>query len=277
MEAIDTPADATVLLGGTIGTFERWCTFVPQELGPATNALISKPSWSAAITFVGAADEVIQHYSLAMANTLPAHEAAVSELLHLSLPRVFISGWIGTTRSLGFDVACGLAGELRHWVIEIKSAGIAPGALKVSEFLPGAEGTRPFPDPVTMSYVTAALVARRLSETQSSTYVEKLARIQSALGLRPTELARLIGVSREGLRKWSMGSPIAPERWPDIDRLYATVSRLLSFFKEEALPSIVRRPSTALQNQTALDWLMSRQHEQLLAAYERIASYATGP
>ena len=105
------------------------------------------------------------------------------------------------------------------------------------------------------------------------TYLYKLERVRSLLALKPAELAKLVGVSREALRQWHGGAQISSERWADIDRLVSTVNRLASYFKPEALPSIVRRRAQALNQQTAFDWLASKRYDELLSQYEAALTY----
>jgi hypothetical protein len=120
-----------------------------------------------------------------------------------------------------------------------------------------------------VAYLASAAIDQYMSESGQSDYQYKLERIQSLLGLRPSELARIIDVSREGLRQWQSGASIASERRPEIDQLYDLALWLAQHIKPQALPSFVRRRIPAIGDQTPIDWFASRRFGEFRRIFER--------
>jgi len=88
--------------------------------------------------------------------------------------------------------------------------------------------------------------------------------------LRPAELARLLQVSREAVRRWFGGAPIAAERWEDIDRLDRILRRLTGYFKPEVLPALVRRKIPGVGYNSPLDLMQTRREEDLFDFYDAV-------
>jgi hypothetical protein len=124
-----------------------------------------------------------------------------------------------------------------------------------------------------VTYVAAAALDQVVSERKEADYRFELERIQSILGLRPSEMARLLNVSHEGLRKWSRGAPIADERLPRIDELYDFSTWISSRIKPESIAAFMHRRTPALGSQTPIDWLVSGRLHELRSIYERAFSY----
>ena len=157
-------------------------------------------------------------------------------------------------------------------------SGLDPdGAIKaaIREIYPEHPRAGVVIEPEAVTYVSSAALDRRVSERREKSYPLKLELTRSRLGLTRPELARLIGVSREGLRQWERGAPISPDRWPIIDKSFDAVNGLLAFVKPEALPGLIRRRLKALNNASPLDWLMSQRHDELRKFYEVLFGYAS--
>jgi hypothetical protein len=176
---------------------------------------------------------------------------------------------MGTSKNYEVDIAVGLAAGLRTWLLELKSSGQVP-SLQVEAIVPPHAWRRIEMRPEAITYMASAALDQDSEEQHAESYLYKLERIRSTLGLKPAELARLLAVTPEGLRQWRLGGTIAKERWPEIDNLSETVRKLTEFFKPEALPSIVRRRSPGLGNRTPLDWLASGNYEGLVSLYQEV-------
>ena len=268
--------DVLALLSASVTTFERWVEsrrFVVRK--GAASAFLKAQTWSTAVNFVSAAEPLIHTYVSILNRALPDKAEAAEEVLHAALSRVCISGWMGAARSAEAGVAIGLASELRRWLCDLTVSGNVSVKLQIREIYP--EHARPdvVIGPEAVTYVSSVALDRRVSERREKSYALKLELVRSRLGLSRPELARLIGVSREGLRQWERGAPISPDRWPIIDKSFDTVSGLLAFVKPEALPGVVRRRLKALNNASPLDWLMSQRHDELRKFYEVLFSYAS--
>jgi len=268
--------DVLMLLNTSVTTLQRWVESRDFfMLKGAASAFAETQTWAAAVSFVSAADQLIHTYLSIIDRAVPSKVDAAEELLHFELGRVCMSGWMGVTTPMEVSVAIGLAAELRRWLCDLKLSGNVAVDIPIRQIFPEHAKTRAVIEPQAVAYVFSAALDRHVSEQRVKSYGLKLELIRSRLGLSRAELARLIGVSREGLRQWEGGAAIAPDRWPTIDKLFGTVNSLITSIKPEALPAVVRRPVAALNNLTPLDWLMSQRHEELLKFYERLFSYAS--
>jgi AraC-like DNA-binding protein len=128
-------------------------------------------------------------------------------------------------------------------------------------------------DPVAATYVALVSASTLMTEGRVSGYVPKIERIATLLGLSPSELARLLDVTREGLRRWLAGKPIASDRWQTIDALSDAVEQLTHYVNVDRLPSVVRRESAALDGSTPLNWLVAGRYRDLLQIFKRVFSY----
>jgi DNA-binding XRE family transcriptional regulator len=219
---------------------------------------------------------LIHRYVSILEGHVPATLAtAVHELLHLQLGRVVLSQWIAAASSTEVGVAMGLAAELRRWLVDWEPAGgSAVSGVIVRQIHPPTPRVERQVDPQVAVYLCSAALDQQISEHRDREYQLKLARIRAWLGVSAAELARLLGVSREAVRQWELGAPVGEDRWPLVDRLFETSRRLTEYFKLEALPSVVRRRSQTLNNQSPMDWLFMQRHDELVAAYERLFTYA---
>jgi hypothetical protein len=112
-----------------------------------------------------------------------------------------------------------------------------------------------------------------MKESRQDSYVGKIQRVATLLALSSGELARLLDVSREGLRRWLGGASVASDRWQTIDELNDTVEQLGRYLKPDRLPAVIRRPAESLGGATPLDWLVARRYQDLLFTYQRALSY----
>jgi DNA-binding XRE family transcriptional regulator len=273
---VQTNDDVVALLSASVTTFQRWVESQRSMFQKgAVSAFLRDQTWSTAVDFVSAADPLIHTYVSILNRALPDKTEAAEELLHGALSRVCISGWMGAARSAEAGVAIGLACELRRWLCDLRVSGNVTVELPILAIYPEHARANVIIGPDAVTYVSSAALDRRVSERREKSYALKLELIRTRLGLSRPELARLIGVSREGLRQWERGAPISPDRWPIIDKSFEAVRGLLAFIKPEALPSVVRRPLKALNNASPLAWLMAQRHDELRKFYEKLFSYAS--
>ena len=273
---VETNEDIVSLLGTSVTTFERWVESRRLAVREgAASAFLRAQTWSTAVSFVAAAEPLIHTYVSILNRALPGKAEAAEEVLHAALSRVCISGWMGAGGSAEVGVAIGLASELRRWLCDLTVSGNVSVELQIREIYPEHPRAGVVIEPEAVTYVSSAALDRRVSERREKSYPLKLELTRSRLGLTRPELARLIGVSREGLRQWERGAPISPDRWPIIDKSFDAVNGLLAFVKPEALPGLIRRRLKALNNASPLDWLMSQRHDELRKFYEVLFGYAS--
>ena len=92
------------------------------------------------------------------------------------------------------------------------------------------------------------------------------ARIIKAWGLRHAEAARILGVSRHAIGKWTrQGTP--PDRAPEISDLAAATDLLVRYLKRARIPAVVQRPFRALDGTSLTDLPGREDTRTLLSAY----------
>src|SRR6266568_3559308 len=264
------------LLRATSTNVLAW--FATQNLlpsGDTATRFLDHQTWMSAVRLVSAADPLIHVCVNLVRDLLPDEADALGELLHVQLARVCASGWVGSRSTREEDVAIGVTAELRNWLLERKDIGQLPPAITITALAPCPTASSVQLQTDAITYIVMAGVDRHLNESRANAYLLKLTRIRSSLGITAAELARLLRVSREAIRKWEHGDTIAPERWPDIDRLLEAVEMLLRYFQPEHLPSVIRRPIPALNNDTPIDWLASRRFDELAAFFAEKFNYGT--
>lgn len=269
-------AQLEALLQATSTNVLAW--FETRNLLPSEDEathFLDRQSWMSAVRLVGATDPLIHVCVNLVRDLIPSEADALGELLHVQLARVCASGWIGSRATHEEDVAVGLTAELRAWLLERKRGGQLSPDVAIRPLEPGPTSSSIHLQTDAISYIAMAGVDRHLTETRAQTYLLKLNRIRSTLGITGADLARLLRVSREAIRKWERGDPIAPDRWPDIDRLLEAVQMLLGYFKPEYLPSVIRRPVPDLNNDAPIDYLASRRFDELAAYFDEKFNFGT--
>jgi len=264
-----------ILLNSSVSGMQVWYesnALIPEG---ATTRFLEDQTWFAATAFVAAVDPLIQRYVRIIEGVWPTKAPPVEELLHAGLGRVFLSGWVGSGSSAEAGVAIGLAAEVRRWLSDLKASGCLPPDLSIREIHPRPSGANLLIGGQAVTYVLLAALDQYIVEHRNESYRTTLGYVRTRLGLNGAELARLLGVSREAVRQWEHGAAIAPDRWSTIDKAFSTLQRLTAFIKPEALPSVMRRRVAALNNLSPLEWLLSQRHDELLAFYERLFSYAS--
>jgi hypothetical protein len=261
--------DLPVILRGTIGTLETWLDMHSLAEGSVGVTLFSQPSFAAASHLVASADGVIHAYSAAASGLAPELEKSVEAALHLDLAAICVSGWITSPGSAQRDLAVGLAARMR----EIVATFVTSPGLEIV-YQPVTLRPRSNVEPLRLSdivvaYVGAAALDQWVGERTAEDYQLKLERIKTGLGLRISDLAKFVGVTREAIRRWGAGAPISEEHWGDVDRLYSVVRQLQKYFRPESLPGQVRRKIPALSGLTALELIAAGREAELLARYQR--------
>ncbi len=243
--------------------------------GGAATRFLNHQTWMSAVRLVSAADPLIHVCVNLVRDLVPEQADTLEELLHVQLARICASGWVGSRATREEDVAIGITAELRDWLLERIRIGQLSPAVTITALAPGPVSSSVQLQADAITYVVMAGVDRHLDEARAHEYLLKLNRIRSALGITAAELARLLRVSREAIRKWERGDTMAPERWPDIDGLLEAVEMLLRYFKPEHLPSVVRRPIPALNNDAPIEWLASRRFDELATFFDEKFNYGT--
>ncbi len=133
-----------------------------------------------------------------------------------------------------------------------------------------ALATHPLPDP--------KQAAEQLVESRPSEWLDafsealrgqraggELRRILRVWGLSQSEAARRFHVSRQSVSKW-LSSGVPTSRVPSVADLAAATDLLEHYLKRDRIPGVVRRPATALDDQSLLDLVEADDHRGVLAA-----------
>jgi DNA-binding transcriptional regulator YiaG len=269
-------SDAEILLKDSATNIQAWVE--TKNLLPAAGTVanfLDQQSWTAA-TRLARSTEPLVHYCInVVATIVPEDVETISEALHIQLGQACTSGWVGTRSSLEADVAVGFVAHLRRWLQDLQASARLTTGLDIHVIGPQHLNKQITFRTQAASYAILAALDNYTEEAREDSYHLKLARIRSALAINSSELAALLHVSREAVRKWDRGDSISSERWEGIDQLYSDVEKLQEYIKPESLPVVVRRKIPALSNRTPLDLLASQRTNELLSLYEDLTSYQT--
>ena len=239
----------------------------------AASTFASLLTVSAANGLVRSVDPLVHRFAELAQVATSRDYPVVAPVLHLEIAVVVASPWFGSSGSYTNDLTLGLTARFRSWIGEVDAAVDIEPAAPITPLEPiQRPDWQPVPSEA-VTYVAAAALDRVATERKDADYQYQLGRIQTILGLKPSEMTRLLNVSHEGLRKWSRGGSIADQRLADIDDLYDFALWISSHIKPENVPAFLRRRIPALANQRPIDWLMARRIQELRAVYEKAFSY----
>jgi hypothetical protein len=261
--------DLKIVLEASTTSLVRWVEnqeAIPMKAGVA---FLNQPSYASAQALVNALDNVVHVYVAAVSSADPEKATSLNAILHTELSSIWTSGWVKGTDSMETDLTIALAAKTRDWVADLQASGQVSPSIEIRILRP-SPGESADIDPDAIGYLVIAGLDQWVEEQRNQQYAERLAEVQVTLGLRTTELARLLKVSREAIRLWFEGAPIAPERWPEIDRLTEITHRLLGYFRAESLPAQIRRQIPGIEYMTPLELVSSRRERDLLQFYEAI-------
>lgn len=114
--------------------------------------------------------------------------------------------------------------------------------------------------------------AAKIKSTHEVTSV--IRRLMAHLRLSYDDVGRMVGSSGETIRRWEQGQHApTPEKQAVLTAADAALSRLLTMFKADALPAVIRRPAEIFDNERAFDWILRGRIVQVVDRYERELSY----
>ena len=262
-----------LVLAGTPAHLVSWITKQALVGKGGATAFAAIPSVQSASALVVAVDPLMHRFAELAVHVVPDDaDDLIEALMHIELAGVVGSAWFGSTGSYTADIALGLTARFRVLISEMD---VGTSELHIAAMQP-RRGLGWVPASTSaVSYIAAASLDKYMSEKGDDEQLYRLERIQSLFGLRSGELTQLLDVSREGLRKWYAGSPMAPERSKRINELFSLATWFESHIRPEALPAFVRKPIPALGGDSPLDWLRARRWRDLRRVYERLFSLET--
>lgn len=103
---------------------------------------------------------------------------------------------------------------------------------------------------------------------------QELRNIMSRLELTPEDLARVLSSSVEEVDAWESGrTPIPFDQQASLQKANNALMRMLSIFRPERLPQIIRRPAELFGGQTALDWIVQGRIGEVADKYDTTLAY----
>jgi DNA-binding XRE family transcriptional regulator len=135
---------------------------------------------------------------------------------------------------------------------------------------PANEGGRPRSAARVLDYVAGLVQADLAQEQGGSEYLGKLKRLQAGFALTQRELAELLKVRPQAIRKWFAGGGISPDVRAAIDIHLAQLQRLESHFQPGLLPSILRRPDRGLKGRRPIALVIAGKADEFADYVERV-------
>jgi transcriptional regulator with XRE-family HTH domain len=265
-------SDVKIALSSDAPRVFAWATKLELVPRGFVSRFLDVQSYTAASRVVLAFDPLIHRYLSIIAAYDGEAQSNLAPLFHVNVANIASEPWILTCSSATAGLMTGFTAYLRDVVAREVAPHIAPlqrDRVVLRRLEPGPrQRMASLSEQGTTNLVSAAL-DRWINESNEGAALHRLERVQALFGLRPSELARVLGVSREGLRQWLSGAPISAERLPDIDDLYQLAIWFTNHIKLEALPAFVRRQIPALNYQSPLDWLAGKRHAELREVFER--------
>ncbi len=146
--------------------------------------------------------------------------------------------------------------------------GESPISVKLLHCVPEPEDSR------LLSVFSAVVSGLLIAQAQSSRGQAILARLMESLRLSYDQLGRMLGVSGETARRWAQGVIAVPEaQLAKLDVADAALTRLLSIFRPDRLPEVVRRLAELFDGQSALDWILTSRIRDVADRYDLLTRY----
>jgi len=136
------------------------------------------------------------------------------------------------------------------------------------------EGRRKIP-PELVTFISARVLQDLSEESIHDVYLSKLERLRSGLGLNQNELAQLLSVTPEAIRKWVRGGGISPGVRGAIDLHLALLDRLETYIRPGLLPAVLRRPARGLEGRRPIALVLGGDEETLVQYFENLTTYAS--
>ncbi len=263
-----------VLLEGTQGDVRAWAEEQIADF-VSCRELLAGRSPRLAHAFTAAALRLVHR---ALAELPPLSEGSgktyVWLSLHEAVASALASAWTFREDDARHIVALELAQRLRTTCAPF--FGQAPtvffdsNLMAVPRSLPSTRSSDPHNAERVLAYV-AGLVDLDLAQEQGrSEFLGKLKRLKTGFGLTQRELATLLKVRPQAIRKWLAGGGASSEVRAAVDVHLAKLQRLESHFKTGMLPSILRRPDRGLKGRTPMTVVLADKADEFADYVERV-------
>lgn len=254
----------SVLLEGTVEDVLKWSD-KQHTARISCRALLKGTSSRVAQNYADVALNIVHRAIEETRAAVPEESAAPYFVvrLHNAAVTAPASAWALVHDSAHRVVALEVAQELR--VATATYFGTTPRLLNLPATPDARRGSGRVsaPNPMRVLMFVGQLVEADLAEEQRDTVlVGKLGRLQSGFGLSQVELAKLLHVEPQAVRKWFSGGGATPENRAAIDMQLETLRRLESHFKPGLLPSILRRPDRGLEGRRPIEFVIEGKGDQ---------------
>ena len=260
-----------ILLEGTTDDVLKWSETRPNAR-ISCRELLKGASSQIAHDYAQAALDIV-HRAIKEALSEHVRESTASYLvftLHHAAVTAPASGWARIDDDARHAVALEVAQQLR-----VATATFFGKDIRLL-IAPVGSGEHDF-DQFSISTLTrvlrfvSGLVDADLAEEQEGTeLIGKLKRLQGGFGLTQVELAELLHVEPQAIRKWLRGGGATPENRAAIDVHLEELRRLESHFKPGLLPSILRRPDRGLKGRRPIKLVVTGKANQFADYVERV-------
>jgi DNA-binding transcriptional regulator YiaG len=125
-----------------------------------------------------------------------------------------------------------------------------------------------------LAIFNAAVAERLLAEGAEWQGRQVIRQLTVRLGLTWEEVAAMFQVSVQTLEAWESGQmPIPKAKLADVQAASNALSKLLSMFRPERLPQLIRRPAELFDNTSAADWIVAGRIADVAERYESALAY----
>jgi transcriptional regulator with XRE-family HTH domain len=253
-----------ILLEGTVDDVLKWSD---RQRTPRISCrmLLKGTSTRVAQDYADVALNIVHRAIEETRGVLPEESAAPYFVvrLHDAAVTAPASAWALVHDNAHHVVALEVAQELRVATATYFGTSVHFLNLPATRDVRRGSGRVPAPIPMRVLMFLRRLVDADLAEEQRDTeLVGKLGRLQSGFGLSQVELAELLHVEPQAIRKWLSGGGATPENRAAIDVQLAALRRLESHFKPGLLPSILRRPDRGLEGRRPIELVIKGKSDQ---------------
>jgi len=188
--------------------------------------------------------------------------------LHRAAESAPASGWVDFDDNARHVVALEVAQRLR--VISATYFGIRAPLLDAPVHAHAQQPQWSLDSTRVLRFVSRLVDADLAAEQGGSELVAKLERLRTGFGLDQVELATLLHVAPQAIRKWQRGGGATPENRAAIDAHLEELRRLESHFGPGLLPSILRRKDRGLNGRRPVELIIAGKANQFADYVERV-------
>lgn len=260
----------SVLLEGTVADILAWSDRRPGA-HVSCRRLLAGASARVAHEYAEVALDIV-HQALREVRADLQEEAAAPYFvitLHNAAVTAPASGWAHVDDDARHAVALEVGQQLRvatatYFGRHVRLLAAPPHARRDREPISAAGALR------SLTFVSHLVEADLAQEREAPELIGKLERLQRGFGLSQVELAKMLRVRPQAIRKWQGGGGATPENRAAIDTQLEQLRRLESHFRPGLLPSILRRPAGDLKGRRPIDLVIAGKANQFADYVERV-------